>query len=109
MRAHCDNCGEQEETQGDFKDCGACHKACYCSKACQRKHWKVHKKECQAKVTCKVSSETLETAAVMLTNNYAKSVALHSGKVVTEQQKKAAIPGLIVLFKSITEKRLEFN
>ena len=28
------------------KYCSACKFACYCSKECQRAHWKVHKRTC---------------------------------------------------------------
>lgn len=29
------------------QNCAACHSVSYCSKACQREHWKVHKKSCK--------------------------------------------------------------
>ena len=28
----------------DVKQCARCHAVCYCSAACQKAHWKVHKK-----------------------------------------------------------------
>jgi hypothetical protein len=34
--------------QGEkFKKCGGCRLVWYCSPTCQKKHWKVHKKECK--------------------------------------------------------------
>ena len=36
-----------KKVQGDeLKSCSGCLKAKYCSRACQKKHWKVHKKVC---------------------------------------------------------------
>lgn len=31
---------------GRLKACTRCYRVVYCSKECQRKHWKIHKKEC---------------------------------------------------------------
>jgi hypothetical protein len=50
----CDGCGQEEEMHGDFLCCGACKKkdkkASYCSKDCQKKHWKqIHKNDCKKK------------------------------------------------------------
>jgi hypothetical protein len=34
--------------EGDkLRSCGACFKTKYCSRACQRSHWKIHKKVCK--------------------------------------------------------------
>ncbi|KAJ4463123.1 hypothetical protein PAPYR_397 [Paratrimastix pyriformis] len=44
----CAGCGKSEETEGSFQQCGRCHQTCYCSRECQRNHWKSHKKECVA-------------------------------------------------------------
>jgi len=38
--------------KGELKQCGKCHRARYCSAACQRQHWKIHKKVCTAPVDC---------------------------------------------------------
>lgn len=37
--------------------CAMCRSVVYCSKACQRKHWPVHKETCIAIVACAGSSE----------------------------------------------------
>lgn len=41
----CTTCGEEE----GGKRCARCHFDVYCNKECQRLHWSVHKKYCQAK------------------------------------------------------------
>ena len=41
------SCNKPEEHAGQFKTCGRCSSAWYCSAACQRAHWKAaHKREC---------------------------------------------------------------
>ncbi|EPQ51879.1 hypothetical protein GLOTRDRAFT_132689 [Gloeophyllum trabeum ATCC 11539] len=41
---HCKSCGQMRRCiGGDFKRCGGCHMATYCSKECQVHHWKTHK------------------------------------------------------------------
>jgi hypothetical protein len=52
----CLGCDEIEPLKGQFQKCSACKTALYCSVACQRKHWKVHKPECQNKSKAKSSS-----------------------------------------------------
>ena len=42
MPGLCYFCGERRET----KRCAACHHAHYCSKTCQKRHWKKHKPNC---------------------------------------------------------------
>jgi hypothetical protein len=38
---------EQEQSQAAFKTCGRCNIPSYCSKECQRHHWKLaHKRDC---------------------------------------------------------------
>jgi len=32
----------------EMKKCGKCYNVCYCSKKCQKEHWKIHKKKCKA-------------------------------------------------------------
>jgi len=39
----CPTCQKIAETK-----CTACKKVFYCSKDCQKKHWKIHKFECQS-------------------------------------------------------------
>ena len=40
----CANC---KKAQSNLKKCGACGKVRYCSKECQRAHWKEHKSNCK--------------------------------------------------------------
>ena len=50
-RMKCSNpfCAKIETKIGEYKKCSQCEVAKYCSKKCQRKHWKKgHKKECLA-------------------------------------------------------------
>ena len=44
----CLSCGERK---GNLKTCTGCDKAKYCGKECQKRHWKVHKKECKSAQT----------------------------------------------------------
>ena len=39
----CGNCGKQNEK---LQVCGGCHVISYCSRECQKEHYKVHKNEC---------------------------------------------------------------
>lgn len=45
----CEGCGKTEKAIDDFKACSRCLKVYYCSRACQKKHYKVHKKVCNKK------------------------------------------------------------
>jgi hypothetical protein len=48
-RKCCNHCDKAEVNSGDHSVCSRCKNACYCSKECQRLHWKAqHKKECLA-------------------------------------------------------------
>ena len=47
----CAMCGKTAETK-----CTACKAVFYCSKGCQKKHWKEHKFECK-KLPYKVNSD----------------------------------------------------
>ena len=40
--ARCSHCG----TEGASKKCSNCKQAFYCSKDCQKAHFRIHKKEC---------------------------------------------------------------
>eukprot|EP00457_Paulinella_chromatophora_P017254 gb/GEZN01018254.1/.p1 GENE.gb/GEZN01018254.1/~~gb/GEZN01018254.1/.p1 ORF type:complete len:202 (-),score=32.01 gb/GEZN01018254.1/:58-663(-) len=43
------NCTECTKEIESAKRCGRCKQTVYCSRECQTKHWKVHKKDCQEK------------------------------------------------------------
>ena len=45
MDIMCARCGSIEDLE-KFKKCGRCENVCYCSRECQKAHWKEHKKEC---------------------------------------------------------------
>lgn len=42
----CAGCGTTESAIGDYKSCSRCEKVFYCTKSCQKDHWKAHKKVC---------------------------------------------------------------
>ncbi|ORY96248.1 hypothetical protein BCR43DRAFT_491346 [Syncephalastrum racemosum] len=43
-------CEKKEEKEGDFKKCGQCQRVSYCSRDCQKAHWKAgHKAVCTDK------------------------------------------------------------
>ena len=44
----CAGCAAAEAEPGQFKRCGPCGVAVYCTKACQTAHWKGHKADCRA-------------------------------------------------------------
>jgi ribosomal protein L40E len=43
----CENCGAREPLDAEFATCGKCQTSPYCSRACQKTHWKAtHKQVC---------------------------------------------------------------
>jgi hypothetical protein len=42
----CGNCGAREPLDAEFATCGKCQTIPYCSRACQKTHWKAHKQVC---------------------------------------------------------------
>ncbi len=44
----CGLCEKKETSCGEFMNCSRCKKVAYCGRECQKKHWKVHKRECKA-------------------------------------------------------------
>jgi hypothetical protein len=52
----CDNCGPTKGKPCTFV-CGRCCVACYCSKECQRNHWKTgHSSDCDQMVISKATA-----------------------------------------------------
>ena len=49
----CANCGEKVSS---MKQCASCGKVKYCSRECQKKHWKTHKPDCK-KASAEVDSD----------------------------------------------------
>jgi len=43
----CSQCSLMADSSSDLKSCSACKAARYCSAACQKLHWKTHKKACE--------------------------------------------------------------
>ena len=54
----CANC---KKAQPNLKKCGACGKIQYCSKECQRVHWKEHKSNCKQSSTAPTTTPTTTT------------------------------------------------
>lgn len=46
----CSNCGKDPEPLKPFSRCAKCRFPSYCSKECQKVHWKAHKKVCSASI-----------------------------------------------------------
>eukprot|EP01032_Pedospumella_encystans_P009239 gene9239-10895_t len=42
----CEACGAEEPTETEFRKCAVCKSCCYCSKDCQKSHWKEHRRFC---------------------------------------------------------------
>ena len=49
QRKACGGCAKEEEFRGDFNLCARCKKVAYCSRDCQKAHWKTHKPQCSPK------------------------------------------------------------
>ena len=44
---HCEGCGKTEPDGNTFSKCSECRSVLYCSRECQKKHWKAHKPNCK--------------------------------------------------------------
>ena len=59
----CAACGVSPSGNTKLLACSGCHAARYCSPACQRSHWKVHKPGCKAAAALKASAGRSAAAA----------------------------------------------
>ncbi|CAO3636487.1 unnamed protein product [Cunninghamella blakesleeana] len=68
-RHQCGNpfCENTEQSEGEFKKCGQCGRVSYCSRDCQRKHWKSGHK-----VVCSTSNKS-DDDAKQSSNNHAET------------------------------------
>ena len=64
MCANCDTMAKNLH----FKKCAACKRVAYCSKECQKKHWRVHKTECKSAPMESCSKKTKK--AVSLSSSF---------------------------------------
>ena len=47
LETPCAGCGAVRKVDAlPYKNCSACRAVCYCTRECQKKHWKAHKREC---------------------------------------------------------------
>ena len=53
MDVSCGKCQNMETKAAPFRQCSRCKSVRYCSEACQRSDWKLHKPTCAAAVTAK--------------------------------------------------------
>jgi hypothetical protein len=127
---HCLGCDQIEPTKGQFQKCAACNTALYCSVGCQRKHWKVHKPECQNNANDKSSSSKnskappkanisndnasktmnskvdvseidLQQLAKMLAQNYATTVLSHTKHPIPKACVESCQPRLVERIKQL--------
>ena len=76
--AYCNNCRTFSFT---LKMCIKCKQTQYCSKDCQRSHWKIHRQDCR-----KASSEVSSTDVVSsLTGFFSEPVSDHKSSSVAEK------------------------
>lgn len=68
----CGNCGKAEP---GLKVCARCSSERYCSRDCQKAHWKTHKKACGVNVTATCTSESSRTSPFPSTATSFKNLA----------------------------------
>ncbi|XP_041358662.1 uncharacterized protein LOC121375303 [Gigantopelta aegis] len=86
MPASCSFCSKH---QTNPLRCSACHVAVYCSKECQRKHWKSHKDQCKKiqKQTGALEGENKSTKSHKTVDNHNDPRGTSSGSRSTETNK----------------------
>lgn len=52
LRRRCSHCRVVEEKAKAYRRCSACRRVAYCSRECQKNHWKAHKAACRAVKKC---------------------------------------------------------
>merc|ERR1739848_318675 len=60
----CDFCSKDPPPGSKFSRCSSCQSVRYCSRECQKKHWKTHKVDCKKKRAAK--DATCAAAAIVL-------------------------------------------
>lgn len=97
----CDGCGDEEELCGDYKRCGSCREAYYCSRPCQVKHWKLHKPHCKKKVhkTSMSMMQSIKQISKSTIRNYSQALKVGTGTEVSDEHIKAAFPALVQFVK----------
>lgn len=72
----CANCQKtEEELSAPLKRCAKCQTTTYCSRDCQKGHWKIHKKSCASNAAANASGSTgtsSETPSKVLEKNVDK-------------------------------------
>ncbi|KAA1466978.1 hypothetical protein DENSPDRAFT_63519 [Dentipellis sp. KUC8613] len=94
----CDFCGKKDDgNQLKLKACSACRSARYCSAACQRSHWKTHKKTCKAfmpsnTVTLKPSYDDLGGPVTPIADFRRRALGLPTGATPAHHMRSAHQP-----------------
>jgi len=106
----CDGCGAREEMCGDFQRCGACKNAYYCTKTCQREHWRLHKPDCRKKSPkINVPMKTIKETSKRMIEMYAEVLVVYTRIPVSEENQKAAFPGAVVFFRDFIARHREYD